>query len=452
VSPRPLPGADVREPGWLRQVRTDEVPGPESLRLLQRAAAQEGPAVARQPSIAWRRAQGVHVEDADGNLFLDFSSSVLVANVGHTHPLVVAAIREQAGELLHSYNFVNRWRVEFGRRLLEFAEPLGLDRVFIGTTGAEMLELALKLARYASNRRYGTLVLDGGYHGKTLAASALGGRGLEGLGELLPGIVRVPFAPAGRPDSLALERSALAFLEGLERDGTAAGIGAVVIETVQGNAGQRMTSAAFLQAIEAFARRHAAVFVIDEVQSAFGRAGSLFAFEQYGLRPDIVVAGKGISSSLPLTVMLGTSSVLDNVPPRALSSTHGGNPLSARVGCVVLDILKRENLFENARTVGALLLAGLREAAVEAGLNADVRGLGLMIGVEIFDEHSEPDPARASAIVNAAIHRGLLLLAPIGLRRNVVRVSPPLVLTAEQAREGIGVLAEAFAEVVEGTP
>ncbi len=452
MSPHPLPGASVREPGWLRRVRTDAVPGPESLRLLQQAAAQEGPAVARQPSIAWRRAQGVHVEDADGNLFLDFSSSVLVANVGHTHPLVVAAIREQAGELLHSYNFVNRWRVELGRRLLELAQPLGLDRVFIGTTGAEMLELALKLARYASRGRYGTLVLDGGYHGKTLAASALGGRGLEGLGELLPGVVRVPFPPAGRHHSLARERSALAFLEGLERDGTAAGIGAVVIETVQGNAGQRMTSPAFLQAIEAFARRHAAVFVIDEVQSAFGRAGSLFAFEQYGLRPDLVVAGKGISSSLPLTVMLGTSSLLDGAPPRTLSSTHGGNPLSARVGCVVLDILTRDDLFENARTVGALLLAGLREAAAEAGLNADVRGLGLMIGVEIFDEHGEPDPARAGAIVHAAIHRGLLLLAPIGLRKNVVRVSPPLVLTAEQAREGIGVLAEAFAEAIEETP
>jgi len=371
---------------------------------------------------------------------------VLVANVGHTHPLVVAAIREQAGELLHSYNFVNRWRVELERRLLELARPLGLDRVFIGTTGAEMLELALKLARYASDGRHGTLVLEGGYHGKTLAASALGGRGLEGLGELLPGVVRVPFPAAGRPDSDARERSALGFLEELERDGTAAGIGAVVIETVQGNAGQRMTSPRFLRAIEAFARRHAAVFVIDEVQSAFGRAGSLFAFQQYGLRPDLVVAGKGISSSLPLTVMLGVSSVMDGAPPRTLSSTHGGNPLGARVGCVVLDILEREGLFENARTVGALLLAALREAAAQAGLNADVRGLGLMIGVEIFDAHGRPDPARAEAIVRAAIRRGLLLLAPIGLRKNVVRVSPPLVLTAEQAREGVALLGEAFAE------
>lgn len=426
-------------------LRGEAVPGPGSLRLLAQAAAQEGPAVARQPSIAWRRAEGVHVEDLDGNLFLDFSSSVLVANVGHTHPRVVAAIREQAGELLHTYNFVNRWRVELGRRLLELGEPLGLERVFIGTTGAEVLELALKLARHASGGRHGTLVLEGGYHGKTLAASALGGRA-QGLGELLPGIVRVPFPAAGRPDSQTQERDALAVLDGLEREGTAAGIGAVVIETVQGNAGQRMTSAAFLQAIEAFARRHAAVFVIDEVQSAFGRAGSLFAFEQYGLRPDLVVAGKGISSSLPLTVMLGTASVFDGAPPRTLSSTHGGNPLSARVGCVVLDILAHEDLYANARAVGALLLDGLREAAQRAGLNAEVRGLGLMIGVEIFDEHGGPDAARAGAIVQAAIGRGLLLLAPIGLRRNVVRVSPPLVLSAEQAREGLAVLAEAFRE------
>jgi 4-aminobutyrate aminotransferase-like enzyme len=442
---RPSPPAGVAGDAWSPDVRTDSVPGPESLALLEQAAAQEGPAVARQPSIAWRRAQGVHVEDADGNRFLDFSSSVLVANVGHGHPRVVSAIREQAEELLHSYNFVNRWRVELGRRLLELTEPLGLDRVFIGTTGAEMLELAVKLARYASHGRHGTLVLEGGYHGKTLAASALGGRGLDGLGEILPGVVRVPFPQDGRQDSPARERAALAFLEELERAGGAADIGTVVIETVQGNAGQRMASASFLQTIEAFARRHGAVFVIDEVQSAFGRAGSLFAFEQYGLRPDLVVAGKGISSSLPLTVMLGVSSIFDGAPPRTLSSTHGGNPLSCRVGCVVLDILEQDDLFANARTVGALLLVGLREAVAAAEVNAEVRGLGLMIGIEIFDCSGEPDPDCASAIVAAAIRRGLLLLAPIGLHKNVVRVSPPLVLTAEQAGEGIAVLAEAFA-------
>jgi len=430
----------------IRDVHTDAIPGPESAALLGQAAAQEGPAVARQPSIAWKRAQGVHVEDLDGNLFLDFTSGVLVANVGHAHPQIIAAIREQAGELLHTYNFVNHWRVELGRRLLELGEPLGFDRVFIGTTGAEMLELALKLARYASHGRYGTLVLDGGYHGKTLAASALGGRGLEGLGELLPGVVRVPFPAAGRPDSQAQEHAALRCLETLEREGTAAQIGAVVIETVQGNAGQRMSSPSFLLAIEAFARRHNAVFVIDEVQSAFGRAGSLFAFEQYGLRPDLVVAGKGISSSLPLTVMLGVSSVIDGAPPRALSSTHGGNPLSCRLGCVVLDILAAQDLFANARTIGAMLLVGLREAVSGAGLNAEVRGLGLMIGIEIFDKHGEPDPAFANAVVQAAIRRGLLLLAPIGLHKNVVRIAPPLVLTAGQAREGIAVLAQALAE------
>jgi 4-aminobutyrate aminotransferase-like enzyme len=392
----------------------------------------------------------VHVEDVDGNVFLDFSSSVLVANVGHTHPRVVAAIREQAGELLHSYNFLNGWRAELGRRLLALAAPHGLDRVFIGTTGAEMLELAVKVARYtAGEGRSGTLVLEGGYHGKTLAATALSGRPetLRGLGELLPGVVRVPFPQLGRPDFEATERAARGLLEELERDGTAAGIGAVVIETVQGNAGQRMTSPAFLASIEQFARRHDAAFVIDEVQSAFGRAGSMFAFEQYGLHPDVVVAGKGISSSLPLTVMLGRSRLLDAAPPRALSSTHGGNPLSCRVGCVVLDILAEEALLENAREVGAFLLSGLREAAASADLHAEIRGLGLMIGIEVFDAGGEPDSARANAAVQAAIRRGLLLLAPIGLRKNVIRVSPPLSLTAEQAREGIAVLGQAFREV-----
>jgi 4-aminobutyrate aminotransferase-like enzyme len=430
-----------------RRVLTESVPGPESLRLLEQAGAQEGPTVARQPSIAWRRAEGVHVEDVDGNVFLDFTSSVLVANVGHAHPRVVEAIRAQAGELLHTYNFVNRWRVELGARLLALSAPFDLDRVFIATTGAELLELAVKLARYATGRS-GTLVLEGGYHGKTLAATALGGRPetLGALGTLLPGVVRVPFPMADRPDSQALEQRALARLEELERDGTAAEIGAVVIETMQGNAGQRMTSARFLAAIEAFARRHGAVFVIDEVQSAFGRAGTLFAFEQFGLRPDLVVAGKGISSSLPLTVMLGRAQVFDAAPPRALSSTHGGNPVVCRAACAVLDVIAEERLLENARDVGALLLDGLRDAIRATGIDAQARGRGLMIGVEVCDGNGEPDPARAARVVDAAIRRGLLLLAPIGLHKNVVRVAPPLVLTAAQAREGVAVLAEAFLE------
>ncbi len=432
-----------------RRLQTDTVPGPESRRLIQQAAAQEGPAVAHQPSIAWERAAGVQVEDVDGNVYLDFTSGVLLANVGHGHPRVVDAIREQAGELLHTYNFVNRWRVELGRRLLELTAPLGLDRVFIATTGAELVELAVKLARYATGGRPGTLVLEGGYHGKTLAATALSGRSdaLGGLGQLLPGVVRVPFPASGRPDSEALELSSLAFLDGLERDGVGADIGAVVIEAVQGNAGQRMTSAFFLQAVEAFARRHKAVFVVDEVQSAFGRTGSLFAFEQFGLTPDLVVAGKGISSSLPLTVMLGRASVFDAAPPRALSSTHGGNPMACRAACAVLDVIADTCLLDNVLQVGALLLTELREAAAHAGLNADVRGLGLMIGVELFDDRGQPDPALAAAVVRAAIRRGLLLLAPIGLCKNVVRVSPPLVVTASQAREGVALLGEAFLEV-----
>ncbi|MEY2513150.1 MAG: LysW-gamma-L-lysine/LysW-L-ornithine aminotransferase, partial [bacterium] len=289
-----------------RRIVTDAVPGPQSRRLMQQASEQEGPAAARQPSIAWRRASGVHVEDVDGNVFLDFTSSVLVAAVGHCHPRVVAAIREQAGELLHSYNFVNAWRVELGRKLLELGRPHELDRVFIATTGAEMVELAIKLARWRSGRS-GTLAFDGGYHGKTLAATAVGGKpqSRAGLGELLPGVVHLPFPLAGHPDSAALERTALDALRALESDGRATQIGTVVIEALQGNSGQRATSSTFLHEVQDFARRNGAVFVIDETQSAFGRAGTWFAFEGFGLRPDLVVAGKGISSSLPLTIMLG---------------------------------------------------------------------------------------------------------------------------------------------------
>jgi 4-aminobutyrate aminotransferase-like enzyme len=390
----------------------------------------------------------VHVEDVDGNVFLDFTSSVLVAAVGHCHPRVVAAIREQAGELLHSYNFVNAWRVELGRKLLELGRPHELDRVFIATTGAEMVELAIKLARWRSGRS-GTLAFDGGYHGKTLAATAVGGKpqSRAGLGELLPGVVHLPFPLAGHPDSAALERTALDALRALESDGRATQIGTVVIEALQGNSGQRATSSTFLHEVQDFARRNGAVFVIDETQSAFGRAGTWFAFEGFGLRPDLVVAGKGISSSLPLTIMLGRADVFDAAPAKALSSTHGGNPMACRAACEVLDILRDDGLLDSSREIGAYLLGGIRQAAARAGLEVDARGSGMMIGIAVLDGAGAADAARAKAVVDAAIARGLLLLAPIGLDGNVVRVSPPLILTREQAAEGIGVLAEAFAVV-----
>jgi 4-aminobutyrate aminotransferase-like enzyme len=404
--------------------------------------------VARQSTIVWKRACGVHVEDVDGNVFLDFTSSVLVANVGHRHPRVVEAITAQAGELLHSYNFVNEWRVELERRLLELGRPFGLERVFLGSTGAEVVELALKLARWKSGRS-GTLALEGGYHGKTIATTAVGGQpaARAGLGELLPGVVHIPFPVRGRPDSEDREREALARLERLDSDGTGASIGTVIIEVLQGNAGQRQASREFLNALQAFARRHEAIFVIDEVQSSFGRSGTMFAFEQFGLKPDLVVAGKGISSSLPLTVLLGRRAVFDAAPARALSSTHGGNPVACRAGCAVLDVIRDENLLENSREVGAFLASGLREAASRAGIDADVRGAGMMIGIEIFDGGGEPDPARAAAIVESAVGRGLLLIGPIGLAKNVLRISPPLVLTREQAAQGLELLAHAFAEV-----
>lgn len=430
-----------------RQVVTDGVPGSESLRLMEIAASQEGPAVARQSTTVWKRAVGVYVEDVDGNVFLDFTSAVLLANVGHRHPRVVEAIREQADELLHSYNFVNPWRVQLGQRLVRIGEPHGLTRIFIGSTGAELVELSLKLARWKSGRS-GTLGLDGGYHGKTIAATAVGGRpdARHGLGDLLPGVVHIPFPQVGTPDFAETEAAALSQLMALEGNGIAETIGTVIVEPLQGNAGQRHTSAQFLQELQAFARRHDAVLIADETQSAFGRAGTMFAFEQFGLAPDLVVAGKGISSSLPLTVLLGRPDVFDAAPSRALSSTHIAHPMACRAACAVLDVIEEERLLDNSREVGAFLLSGLQRVADEAHLEAVARGTGLMLGVEVFDGHGGPDPRRAAAIVAGAASRGLLLLDPIGVSKNVVRVSPPLVINRDQAADGLSVLAEAFAD------
>ena len=428
-------------------VRTP-LPGPQGRRALELAARYEPRSMSEQAAVVWARAEGVWVEDVDGNTFLDMTSGVLVANVGHSHPELVAVMRDQADKVVNCYDFPNAYRPLLAEKLVEITPP-NLDKAFILTTGSEATEAAIKVARKATGR-YEIVAFHGAFHGRTMGALSLGGKrsgaGNRGFGPYLPGVVHAPFPYQyrctwcrGGPCSMACFDY---FQEVIDCE-TEHNIAAVITETYQGGAGSIIPPVEWMQALERWCREHDVLLIIDEVQASFGRTGTLFGFEQYGLTPNLLCLGKGISSGLPVAALLGESRIMDSLGPGTMSSTHGGNPFGARVALANIEIILRDRLWENAARIGSLLLEGCRALQARYPWIGDVRGQGLVLGMELVDPATgAPDAARAAALVQAAAERGLLLIAPIGLHGNVLRIAPPLIITAEQAELALRLLAE----------
>jgi 4-aminobutyrate aminotransferase len=435
-------------------IRT-ELPGPRARAVVEQSLRYEPRSMSDQVPAVWQRAEGCFVEDVDGNVFLDFSSGVLVANVGHSHPRVVAAIREQAGEVINCYDFVTEWRARLAGRLVEIT-PDPLDRAFIVTTGSEAVEAALKIARRATGRRE-IVAFHGAFHGRTYGAMSVGGNrsgaGARGFGPFLPGVVLAPFPNCYRcPCGLAPDdcgRECFGLFERTVAAESENDIAAVIVESYQGAAGSIVPPAEWMQALERWCRERDVVLIMDEVQASFGRTGRMFGFEHFGVTPNLLCLGKGISSTVPLAALVGEARLMDVLEPGSLSSTHGGNPLCCRAGLASIDVIRDEHLAENAARVGEVVLARLREMVAQYSAAGDARGLGLALALEIVRDKrtKEPDPDRAKAIVRECYQRGLLMIAPIGTHGNVLRISPPLVITEEQALTGCRIIADALAAV-----
>lgn len=431
------------------QIKT-ALPGPRSQEILKTSESVEPKSIKRQFPLVWKKASGVSVEDVDGNLFLDFTSSVLIANIGHSHPRLQKVLIEQIQENIHSYNFLNPPRVELSKRLVEIAPP-SLNRAFIATTGAEVIELALNAARQYTGKSE-ILSFFGGYHGKTYGAVSVGGKSSsrEGLGSSMPGVIHAPFPYCYRCDfgksHTNCESLCFQFIDRLLQCVGNNDLAAVIMEPFQGNAGQIQPPKEWVQKVAQWTKDKGAILIMDEVQASFGRTGKLFAFEHHDVVPNMVVAGKGISGGIPLTVLLGESRILDALKPDSLSSTHGGNPLAARAALETINIIFEEKLIENAATVGAHLVGELEKLQKKYPVIGEVRGVGLMIGVELVEDPVTKKPAKdlAKKVINHAIQMGLLLIQPIGFYGNVIRMSPPLVLTKEQADIGVEILDQAF--------
>lgn len=430
----------------LPEIRTS-LPGPRARAVIERDHAVLSPSYTRSYPLVAGSAQGAIVEDVDGNRFLDFSAGIAVVSTGHCHPRVVAAIQKQAARLIHmsGTDFYYENMVTLAERLA--ATLPGPRRVYFGNSGAEANEAAMKLARYATHRT-SFIAFLGAFHGRTLGALSLtASKAVQrrGFGPLVPGVYHVPYPDsyrqgdrAGRMSIEAIERLFRTIVPPEE-------VAAIVVEPVQGEGGYLVPPAGFLADLERIAKAHGILLVFDEVQCGMGRTGKLWAWEHCGVAPDILTTAKGIASGMPLSAMIARADLMQ-WKPGAQASTFGGNPVTVAAALETLDLLE-ESLIENAARVGAHMMERLAAWPKRIRSVGDVRGLGLMIGIELVRDRETKERAQdlRDAVVERAFKRGLLVL---GAGENAIRLCPPLLVTREQADFAMDVLEEACEAVV----
>ena len=416
------------------------LPGPIAARLIERDAVAMSPSFTRAYPFVMEHGEGCWATDVDGNTFLDFTAGIAVCSTGHSHPRVVAAIVEQASRFLHmsGTDFYYRGEIELAERLAARMMPDVPARVFFTNSGAEAVEGAMKLARYATGRP-NFLAFFGAFHGRTMGALSLTASKAtqrRRFAPLLPSVFHVPYpSPSRGVDS----DEALANIEELFATVMPPeSVAAVFVEPVQGEGGYLVPPADFLPRLRELTARHGILLVTDEVQSGMGRTGRMLAAEHWAVRPDVVCLAKGVASGMPLGAFVARAEHM-SWAPGSHGSTFGGNPVACAAALATLDLLE-EGLIDNAREVGDHLLAGLeRLRADHSPAVTDARGLGLMAVVEL------DSPERAADVVQRAFRNGLLLLTA-GTR--AVRLCPPLVLSPDEADVGLEILGQAVAESV----
>ena len=447
TTPRDVPLVETRH----RRI-ISKLPHPDSLPVLEKLRQFEPQSMRGQPPLVWDRAEDIYVYDKYGNKWLDWSSGVLVTNSGHGAPEVRQAIIDQVNSgLLHNYVFPSEERAQLVEFLVQLA-PKGLEKAFLLTTGSEATECAIKLARSygirkGGNRKIGIVGAERGFHGRTLGSQQAGGiPGQKGwIVNEDPAIVQVPF-----PDGYWTEDTGFKlFLATLERKGLKPeNVAGVMFESYQG-VGPDFAPQEYIQQLAAWCKANDALLIFDEVQSGFGRTGKFWAFEHYGIIPDLICCGKGITSSLPLSAVIGRAEIMDQFPPGSMTSTHTGNPVCCAAALANLKKIIAENLTGNAARLGEILDAGLqkiRESHPDVIGHHTVRGL--VAGLQITKPgKKEPNHDLAHAIVERCFHKGLLFFCPVGAWGQTVKIAPPLTITEEALREGLEVLATAIDEV-----
>ncbi|MDD8027507.1 MAG: aspartate aminotransferase family protein, partial [Acidobacteriota bacterium] len=405
-----------------------------------------------QAPVVWDHASGAEIWDVDGKHYIDWTSGVLVANVGHAHPLLAKALAGQASRLLNTFDFPTPERLRLAERLV-MAMPKHLDKVIFLTTGSEATDAAMRLAKRFTGK-YEIVSFWGGFHGRTFGPMSLSGisKIRRSYGPLVPGTILAPYPYCYRcpfdkihPDCRLF---CLDFLDEIVNVETSGSLAAVMVEPYQGTAGFVFPPQGYLKKLETWAKNRGLLFILDEVQSSFGRTGTMWAMEHESLEPDIVVLGKGIGSGAPIAALVSRSEIFAGLERGEMSSTLGGNPLSCAGSLAVFDIIEKEGLLEKAARNGAYLKDKLLELMAKHAVIGDVRGMGLVYGIEfVLDRKTkEPAPDLTKEIVLKCVDKGLMV-GKLGLHGNVIRVAPPLVITPELIGQSAAILDAVLSEL-----
>ena len=427
-----------------RTIRTP-LPHPDSLPLLEQLRRHEPRSMQGQPPIVWHRAHKFTVEDPYGNRWIDFSSGVLVTNAGHGRARVREAMEAEMNKgLHHAYCFPHQARADLVEKLTSIA-PSYLNKIFLLTTGAEAVECTIKLAR-----KYGT-ALGGGkkkrivsfhnaFHGRTLGAQLAGG--IPALKAWIhqddPTFVQVPF-----PDGYSIEDVRFeAFLEALEKQVVyPEEVAGVMLETYQGATGS-FAPIEFMKRLRGWCDKHRIALILDEVQAAFGRCGRWFGFEHYGIEPDLICCGKGITSGMPLSAVIGREHLMDQFNPGEMTSTHSGNPLCCRAALASIEVIETEDLVENADQLSPLFDERLNALQRECPTLGAAHGRGLVRGVRFVHRGAKTSNGElAHRITWRLVQNGVLVFAPVGPGGGTIKLTPPLCITEEAFEEGLEVFA-----------
>lgn len=422
-----------------------KIPGPKSLEYLKISDEYEPKCMTQQFPLVWDRASGVSVTDVDGNTFIDMTSGVLVTNVGHSHPEHVESIREQVGRLMNCYDFPTPQRIEFSKKLVE-KTPENLDRAFLLTTGSEATESAMRIAKRFTGK-FEIISFYGAFHGRTYGAMSMAGKmsTKKSFGPTMPGAIQVPYPYCYRcPFKMKKETCDFYCFEYIDYALSAQSTGeiaALIIEPYQGGSGFIFPPDGYLKKLEEWCKSRDIIFIVDEVQASFGRTGKFFAIEWENLKPNLLCLGKGIGSGIPTSAVMGEARLFDSLAPGEMSSTTGGNPVSCAAGLAVLNIIEKENLVENSAKIGELMKNRLVNLAEKSSYIGDVRGKGLVMGIEFVNDKKskEPSPEKTVEFINRCAEKGVIF-GRVGWYGNVIRVAPPLVIKEDEANEALEVI------------
>ncbi|MFP4383605.1 MAG: aspartate aminotransferase family protein [Spirochaetia bacterium] len=449
LEPQEVPQVNTK----YRTIKT-KLPVPESLEVFKTLSRSEPRSMMGQPPIVWDRAEGFQVSDRWGNTWIDWSSGVLIANAGHGRKEISDALRELIDKpLLSTYVFVHEKRSELTGMLQDLSPDPENYQVFLLSTGSEAIENAIKLAKTYALEKHGRkkkyiLSFKNAFHGRTMGAQLAGG-----IDKLKTWIVdegktfiQVPF-----PDGFKNEDTSFdLFLRGLKEQGVKGDeIAGILTESYQG-VGPDFLPVEYAQKMEQFAKEHDIVTIYDEVQAGFGRSGKMFTYEHYGVTPDIVVCGKGISSSLPISAVIGRKDIMDLYAPGSMTSTHSASPLPVVAAIENLKLIHKDKLVERAAELEPVLMDSLRETADRyPDRLACLHGKGLVAGIQAVKPGTkEPDPDTAQRINERCFHKGLLMFAPVGVGGECLKISPPLMISREALEESVQVFSEAVDEIL----